>query len=928
MKKNFMKAMLLALVVAGMGMFNSCKDTDEDLYNDLRLVMQDKNASLEEVLRAQATTLEELAAKLAAIKQCECDSKGYVTRDEVLAMIGEKGLTAAEVQQMIAQATNGLATQEGLTNAINILNEAIEAAKAQAKADNETLSATINAANQAAADAAAAAAAAQSTSTKNAAAIADVVKDLDSTTVAWGIQLKQVNQSASKALAMAQADSARVDNMEKSYKELAAKADSVDAALGHSLDSLAAEMSNFATKQALQDVLSVAGALYDEAMAYTKQVETAHAQRLGDLENSYATLEGRLGELETKVDEVKAQVEKNTNAIAALNNYLNNLITGIIVQGTQNPVFGSFSLPIGIRSNMLIAYYGETENNIYFPTTRTANFVRKSQALTEKDAEMLGASVESYQVHAGSTLLDNAEGNAGRIFLTINPNTVNFEGTTLPLVNSRDEVSGVKLGALKYSDEKLTFGITRAANNGFYEATATVTEENLESVKLKKDVMNNLKAIAKDVLTPREIDFTNVASRLYNMFDGMLDANGVKATWTENGNEHSVYSQYGIAATAVKPLSYAFLYDTNLGDQINNKIPELPHINPITEGILNDLIDLDKINVELNLDLSGLNFTIPEITPNIPEINIQFDHITIDDLGTIQVKVDMPVYDIVEDGEGGYTIEQTGTTPETFDAETDAIREKIEQAINDAMAQAGESMGEEIRVQLESALTEQLNSAMAEIEASVNDLIQNQLAATINGQLNDAVADVLDQVMSQVTAGAGNYIDKANDYINKVNAWSNKFNTLVDHVTDHINDINSKLQVTVLYKGGDDQFHQLSTSRALPTVFTGAGGASLYLTSCSAELLAPAAKKFIGITNVFGKDGKSAQGGDADCKAKLDDVNNAVADGFKFVNTVLPGNRYGIYMQNLKPGYTYEVYYSAVDFQGKISARKFYVAVK
>lgn len=961
MKKNFMKAMLLTLVVAGMGLFNSCKDTDEDLYNDLRLTMQDKNSKLEDVLKAQAQALEELSQKLAEIKPCECDGKGYQTAEQVIELIKQNSLSAAEVQEMInsaiasglneddvnriiaaylasanyitkdeaqalvVEATSTLASQAALNDAISTLNAAIESAKDALTQQVTDLSVTINNVNIAVTEAAAKAEAAQTTANENKTAIENVANKLKAAQVAWGEQLAQVTQKAADAMALAESNKNRVESMETSYRELATKTEAIDKALSHSLDSLAGVMEEFATKEALQDVLTVAGALYDEAMAYTKQVETAHAERLGNLETAYATLEGRLGELEGKVDELDGQVAENTRAISALHNFLNNLVTGIIIQGTQNPVFGSFALPFGIRSNMLIAYYGQTENNVQFPTVRTANFIRKEQALTQKDAEMLGASVESYKVPAGSVMLDDAEGNAGRIYLTVNPNTVNFEGTTLPLVNSRDEESGVKLGALKYSDEKLTFGITRGESNGFYEAPATVTEENLESVKLKKDITGNLKAIAKDVLTPSQIDFTEVASRLYNMFDGMLDANGVKATWTENGKEHNVLSEYKVAATAVKPLSYAFLYDTNLGDELDKRIPDLPQINPITEGILNNIIDLDKINVELNLDLSSLNFTVGDIDIAIPEIEVQFNQITVDDLGEIKAKVEIPTYEIAYDDHGTPYIKEVEGVKQEIEAkaQTEEIRAKIEEAINNAMAEAGQSMGEEIRQQLEAALDEQLSKVVAQIEASVNDLIQNQLAETINGQLNSAVADVLEQVMDQVTSGVGGYVDQANNYIAKVNVWTNKLNNLMDKVYGYINNFNYKLQITALYYGNDGLLHQLSTNRAIPTVYNGTTGAApLWLTSCSAELLAPAAKKFVGVTNVY-KNGESAQDGNADCKAQLDAVNSG-----EYFNTVLPGNRYGIAMENLKAGYTYEIYYSAVDYQGKISARRFYVAVK
>mgnify|MGYP003408574705 FL=1 len=54
MKKNFTKAMLLALAVASMGMFNSCKDHDDCGINRIDMeTLKDKNAKLEDVVNGQ-----------------------------------------------------------------------------------------------------------------------------------------------------------------------------------------------------------------------------------------------------------------------------------------------------------------------------------------------------------------------------------------------------------------------------------------------------------------------------------------------------------------------------------------------------------------------------------------------------------------------------------------------------------------------------------------------------------------------------------------------------------------------------------------------------------------------------------------------------------------------------------------------------------
>ena len=88
-------------------------------------------------------------------------------------------------------------------------------------------------------------------------------------------------------------------------------------------------------------------------------------------------------------------------------------------------------------------------------------------------------------------------------------------------------------------------------------------------------------------------------------------------------------------------------------------------------------------------------------------------------------------------------------------------------------------------------------------------------------------------------------------------------------------------------------------------------------TSFNAEILVPAYKKFVAVTNVW--DNNTG----AEVASKVATTNNNNAN----FNTVLEGNRYGVAFQAEK-GYTYEIFYSALDFSGKISQRKYYVTVK
>ena len=114
-----------------------------------------------------------------------------------------------------------------------------------------------------------------------------------------------------------------------------------------------------------------------------------------------------------------------------------------------------------------------------------------------------------------------------------------------------------------------------------------------------------------------------------------------------------------------------------------------------------------------------------------------------------------------------------------------------------------------------------------------------------------------------------------------------------------------------------------------PTYVKAGTELAFYPTTVTNELLAPAYKKFIGVSNVF-KGEASAVKGDADCKAVQATLNNAVAD----FNHVVDGTAYNMYnpmmgfkiSDNMK-GMIIEITYVMLDYEGVSSAKKFYIEV-
>jgi chromosome segregation ATPase len=119
--------------------------------------------------------------------------------------------------------------------------------------------------------------------------------------------ISDVQSVANQALALAQVNSGRIDDLTARVKDL---------------------------EDAVDDIQDDIDDINDELTA---------------LKNRVTTLEGKVQELDTKVLEILGQLEK-------LQNDLQKLITGIIVQGTQSPVLGYFNAPLDTRSTVLAVY--------------------------------------------------------------------------------------------------------------------------------------------------------------------------------------------------------------------------------------------------------------------------------------------------------------------------------------------------------------------------------------------------------------------------------------------------------------------------------------------------------------------------------------------------------------------------------------------
>jgi len=603
---------------------------------------------------------------------------------------------------------------------------------------------------------------------------------------------------------------------------------------------------------------------------------------LNNLNNKVIKLEKRVDTLEYRVDTLEFRVDTLDNRVDSLMDAEHMRITSLYIQGTENGAFGTFALPIGVRSNILMAYHDKVRGTvpaggIYFPTQATSRMWFKDEAFTDKEKVMLAESgftldSDGLNLVSDEELFSDSLGNAGKIYFTINPNEVKIDTTryAFSFRNSVGDSVKVRLNNIKPSTKQLKFGFnTRAGMSsptGFWEADVTIDASEASALKpaINKEA---LVEIAKDMKKNRDISLAGVATAVLKSLDNVFDANALNVVWKDSMGEHSVTSGYDLAIATVTPLSYHTL--PALLDEFELSKKRLP-TNPIDELLA-------------SIDAPEVKFSFKEV--KMGEVKFKLSPIVYNStVGLTPADVTLTVTDGVNSLTGSTTIDLSDQN------------DKIEATIKNLM--------------------DSVNASFVGMEDSVKMLvnrIQDQIADQVNEMLNDVdsqFASAVTKVFNSVKTQIG-----SNKFVSKVNSLTSKLNKVLDST-------NELLEVSLLYDK-NDAFHPMSATRKIPSIVEGTTTLELCPTSLTADILAPAYRRFVAVTNVIDPETrKSAQKNDDTCLGVLKNANQNSIN----MCDVIESNVSVTF--NATPGYIYEIAYSAIDYQGYISTRRFYVHVK
>ena len=442
--------------------------------------------------------------------------------------------------------------------------------------------------------------------------------------------------------------------------------------------------------------------------------------------------------------------------------------------------------------------------------------------------------------YKSGTLISDSDSNTGLIFVTVNPTNVDPNCIDFKLVDSQGNEAPFKLTPVN-TNRVLKFGVSRGIN---------VNEKSgFYALQVKLDAADVDKAKTWTSADAADLKDAakNVLGKLRHPKTNSLNIGDIASSIERVFNNR--LTRYGVKAT--------WKFKNEKGEWVTKSTVSGLNLAATAFKPLSYEFLKDGINVDLP--------TIPSLESKLNLKQYKFNYDPIDPSTVKDVTVTVP------NGKNITVTEKNGQQVVKITKDENGI-------ITDVtfVAENIEVKGDDLEITVD----------MAEFRKVINDL--NNQVDNMVGNVND----IIDKVNGYVSSIDGQVITRLNNYIKKFEHLLTKSNSL--------------LQPTMLYTAQNGSWNQLPNVKeaAAHLKLNGGKASTVFVaTSYTAELLAPAYKKYV---HVNGPEGATVTGAN--------------------INKVIDGNIYKIGFEANKPG-TYEIVYEAVDYSGKTVTRTFYVKV-
>ena len=359
------------------------------------------------------------------------------------------------------------------------------------------------------------------------------------------------------------------------------------------------------------------------------------ASKLAALQDN---LDEEVDDLQDQIDDIEDDIDEINDRLDALEDALKNLITSVTVNATSTGILENSKVLPGVNMQFLGAVFGEADQAGTFPSTDEGEYM-PGHGIVLTAAEVADAETIEWGSKDLLPLADkDGKSAAGTVYFTVNPSNIeDLDNVNLSLINSQDKESYVTLGEAKESKATLTWGTRAEGEFGvkLFEAPAYINLDadgvavvdptemiNFQNIAQDvKDIFNAAKGVEKNSAsiksTGKEI-IKSTASIVANVAKAKipaLPALALKAQWADFVGTRSVISDYSIAATAVKPLSFRFgnglgtlptisldridAFVERIADEVKAKFPDF------TSYVVNDITIGDNGRVNVNVTVNG-----------------------------------------------------------------------------------------------------------------------------------------------------------------------------------------------------------------------------------------------------------------------------------------------------------------------------------
>ena len=538
------------------------------------------------------------------------------------------------------------------------------------------------------------------------------------------------------------------------------------------------------------------------------------ANRLESIDEALEDQAEDIEDIQEDIEDLQDDIKNLQSQIDSIIEALENLVTSVTVNATANSIISNSKLFPGINMQFVGAAYGEPD-------------VKKGEFPTDfVDADLVKISEgKPYKWGDGDYInSDEDEFNAGKIYFTLNPSNITPSKVKLALVNSK-QTELFKIGDATETKDELNWGLTRGVKDVtydavVYEAPVTYDATALKALELKeiidikaiaknvKNIINDAKGAASDINRSNYEDVTKATGKavlkeaaqavanLVNVKLPYMPAVALKATWSDTVGTRSVLSDYSIAATAYKPMSFKEFDGVDFSgysisfDKLDNAIAKV--LNKITNK-------LNSLNVKIQ-NYSNVSINVGNLDPT--KFNV---------------------------GQTVYMVIKTGDAVTSGGATAVAIKS------------------------IEITTTDPGYGAIPTTGIAANSNYQSEM--TVGKDLSDQVTILKNAVeagidLSELTNEVASLVSKVNNYSEKAKSLESRVTNYLEYLIQRVlNNANRALEPILLVDGSNGIQRATATYEA--------GTYTFVPTTVTYELVAPAFQKYIG---VIGADGKARWG--------------------------------------------------------------------